>query len=64
LQSTSPSRRSALARELESSGAIAYARRRAEGFAARALADLDCLPPSECRSILELLTDRVVSRNA
>jgi len=64
VQSKGPSRRSVLARELEASGAIAYARRRAESFAARAAADLDCLPPSECRSILELLTDRVVNRNA
>jgi octaprenyl-diphosphate synthase len=64
VQGTAPSRRVALARELEASGAIAYARRRAESFAAAALAELDCLPPSDCRSILELLTDRVVHRNA
>src|ERR1051326_6985914 len=38
VESTRPARRSALARELEASGAIAHARRRAEGFAARAAA--------------------------
>ena len=64
VQSSAPSRRAALARELEASGAIAYARRRAESFAARALADLDCLPSSKCRSLLEMLTERVVHRNA
>jgi octaprenyl-diphosphate synthase len=64
LQSTAPTRRAALARELESSGALAYARRRAEAFAARSAADLDCLPPSDCRGILEALTERVVHRNA
>jgi octaprenyl-diphosphate synthase len=63
LQHGGPMRRTALARELETSGAIAYARRRAETYAARAAADLDCLPPSECRSILEMLTERVVHRD-
>jgi octaprenyl-diphosphate synthase len=64
LQSSTSSRRAVLARELETSGAIGYARRRAEVFAASAAADLDCLPPSECRAILETLTERVVHRNA
>lgn len=63
LQSGAASRRIALARELEASGALAYARRRAEAFAAQAAADLDCLPPSECRTILEMLTERVVNRD-
>ena len=63
LQSAAPSRRIALARELEASGALAYARRRAEAFAAQAAADLDCLLPSECRAILEMLTERVVNRS-
>jgi octaprenyl-diphosphate synthase len=63
LQSSTPTKRAALARELEGSGALTYARRRAEAFAARAAADLDCLPPSACRSILETLTERVVNRN-
>jgi octaprenyl-diphosphate synthase len=64
LRSTVPTRRAVLARELEASGALAYARRRAEEFAARAAADLECLPPSECRTILEALTERVVNRSA
>jgi octaprenyl-diphosphate synthase len=63
LQASGPARRATLNRELETSGAIGYARRRAETFAARAAAELDCLPPSECRSILEILTHRVVHRD-
>jgi octaprenyl-diphosphate synthase len=47
---------------LRESGALAYAHRRAEDFAAEARAELDCLPASECRSILKVLTDRVVHR--
>jgi octaprenyl-diphosphate synthase len=64
LQGSGAARRVTLVRELEAAGALAYARRRAEAFAARAAADLDCLPPSECRSILEALPERVVYRNA
>jgi octaprenyl-diphosphate synthase len=64
LQSGAASRRIALARELEAAGAIAYARRRAEAFAAQAAADLDCLAPSECRTILDTLTEMVVNRSA
>ncbi len=64
LQGTGPARRAALTRELETSGALAYARRRAEAFAARAAADLACLPPSSCRTILATLTERVVNRSA
>jgi octaprenyl-diphosphate synthase len=64
LHSAAPARRVMLTRELETAGALAYARARAEGFAARAANDLDCLPPSECRSILEALTDRVVHRES
>ncbi|MBV9125804.1 MAG: polyprenyl synthetase family protein [Planctomycetes bacterium] len=48
---------------LVDSGALRYAGRRAEEFAARARAELDCLPPSECRGILETLTNLVVHRN-
>ncbi len=43
--------------------AITYATSRAEDFAARARAELDCLQPSQCRSLLETLTDRVVHRS-
>jgi octaprenyl-diphosphate synthase len=64
LQEGGSSRRAVLARELEACGAITYARRRAEAFAASAAADLDCLPASACRTILETLTERVVNRDA
>jgi octaprenyl-diphosphate synthase len=47
---------------LHQSGALVYAQSRAEDFAARARTEIDCLPPSECRSILKVLTDRVVHR--
>ncbi len=48
---------------LEASGAIDYARRRAEEYANLAAAELNALPPSEAKSILEHLTDRVVHRD-
>jgi octaprenyl-diphosphate synthase len=61
---TSPGnhKREALRPLLADSGALRYAGRRAEEFAARARAELACLPPSECRTILETLTQRVVHR--
>ena len=46
------------------SDALEYARGRAEDFAARARAELECLPASECRFILEMLTERVIRRDA
>jgi octaprenyl-diphosphate synthase len=49
---------------LAASDAIAYARTRADEFAQRARAELSCLLPSPCRSILEQLTTRVVYREA
>ncbi len=42
--------------------ALDYARRRAEEFAEQARTELDCLPPSAWRSILEALPQRVVHR--
>jgi octaprenyl-diphosphate synthase len=57
-------KREALDPYLRESGALAYARQQAEEFAARARAELDALPPSECRTILQTLTDRVVHRNS
>jgi octaprenyl-diphosphate synthase len=63
LRSPSHQLRADLARELSASGAIDYARRRAETFAAHATAQLAILPPSECKTILEQLTDRVVHRD-
>jgi octaprenyl-diphosphate synthase len=57
-------KRESLAPYLARSEALAYARRRAEEFAAAARAELACLPPSECRTILEMLTVQVVHRSA
>jgi octaprenyl-diphosphate synthase len=57
-------KREALRPFLEGSDALAYATRRAREFAARARAELECLPPSPCRAILELLTERVVQRSS
>jgi octaprenyl-diphosphate synthase len=63
---TSPGnhKREALQPYLLEQGALQYASRRAEEFAARARAELDCLPASECRTILERLTERVVHRKS
>lgn len=47
---------------LDASGAIDYARRRAEEYASLAAAELEALAPGEARAILEHLTDRVVHR--
>jgi octaprenyl-diphosphate synthase len=49
---------------LVETGALAYAQRRAEEIAKEARGQLVCLPASPCRSILEVLTERVVHRNA
>jgi octaprenyl-diphosphate synthase len=56
-------KREALLPELQSAGSLDYARQRAEGFASSALAELDCLPLSPGRAILEMLADRVVHRD-
>lgn len=63
LESPDNHKRELLAPELRAFGAIEYARGRAEGFATEAAAQLDILPPSECKSILEDLTSRVVYRD-
>jgi octaprenyl-diphosphate synthase len=63
LRSSENHKREVLRPYLVESGALGYAKRRAEEFAARARAELACLPPSECRTILECLTERVVHRN-
>lgn len=55
-------KREALQPLLADGGALQYAGRRAEEFSKRAREELDCLPPSECRAILEILSDRVVHR--
>lgn len=48
---------------LEASGAIDYARRRAEEYANLAAAELNALPATEAKAILEHLTVRVVHRD-
>lgn len=63
LSGTENHKRESLRPYLAESGGLEYARRRAEGLAAEARAELACLPPSTCRSILETLTDRVVHRS-
>jgi octaprenyl-diphosphate synthase len=57
-------KREALGPYLAATDALAYARERAVDFAARARAELACLPASPCRGILEALTERVVHRRA
>jgi len=57
-------KREALRPYLTDSGALAYARHRAEEYAAKARGELACLPPSDCRRVLESLTERVVHRSA
>ena len=47
---------------LTRSGSIAYAKRTAEDFGRQARAALADLPPSECKLILEQLTDWSVKR--
>jgi octaprenyl-diphosphate synthase len=64
LNSPGNHKRESLRPYLVESGALDYARRRAEDFAARARRDLDCLPDSECKTILESLTERVVQRGS
>ena len=62
LRSPDPARRAKVAAVLERTGSVAYARRRAEEFSRNARAALDGLPASECRTILERLTDWSVRR--
>lgn len=47
---------------LERTQSLAHARRKAEDFARLARQELECLPRSECRAILELLTEWSVRR--
>lgn len=62
LRSTDPSRRRTVATTLERCGSVGYARQRAEGFACSAREALSGLPRSECRAILEQLTDWSIRR--
>jgi octaprenyl-diphosphate synthase len=54
----------ALRPHLHETGALAFARRRAEEYAAQARHELECLAPSAYRTGLEALTERVVHRSA
>jgi octaprenyl-diphosphate synthase len=56
-------KREALLPLLRDSGSLEYAQRKAEAFASSALAELECLPQSAGRAILESLADRVVHRD-
>jgi octaprenyl-diphosphate synthase len=56
-------KRESLLPVLEAAGSLEYARRKAEGYAAAALAELDCVPPTSSRTALEILADRVVNRD-
>jgi octaprenyl-diphosphate synthase len=64
LTASGVSQRAELLRRLEQSGALADATRAAERHAADARQELLTLPPSECRQVLEELTDLVVHRGA
>ena len=57
LRSDSPNKRQEVATLLTETGAISYARRRADEFARTAKTALECVPKSECRTILEQLTE-------
>jgi octaprenyl-diphosphate synthase len=55
-------KQAAVAAGLARTGAVEYARQRADDLAAEAAAELDALPPSECRELLGLLTHWAVKR--
>lgn len=57
-------KREALVPELQASGVLTETRRCAEEYAARAAQELDALPLSQARTILETLCCRVVHREA
>jgi len=54
--------RAKVAAVLEATGSVGYARRRSEEFARNARSALECLPRSECRAILEEITDWSIRR--
>lgn len=56
-------KREALLPELVRAGSLEYTREKAETLAAAALVELECLPPSPGRAVLESLADRVVHRD-
>jgi octaprenyl-diphosphate synthase len=62
LASCRPDRRRKVAEALARTGSLAYAKRTAEDFGRQARAAVADLPPSECKHILEHLTDWSVNR--
>ena len=64
LDSPGNHKREALRPHLLETGALVYASQRAEDFAARARDELQCLEPSDYRTILEQLSERVVHRQS
>ena len=56
--------REALQACLLEAGSLDYARRRAEDLANRARKELQCVPPSPSRTILDTMAERVVHRNS
>lgn len=63
LRNPGPDQREALRHLLAESDGLVYARAKAEELAARARKELHGLPASSWRSILEVISDRVVHRN-
>lgn len=55
-------KRPAIVAALERTGAVDYARERAETLAADAAGELEVLPPSPCRDVLRMLTEWAVKR--
>ncbi len=62
IRSARPDKRRKVAEALARTGSLAYAKRTAEEFGRQARAALADLPPSECKHILEQLTDWSVKR--
>lgn len=62
IRSDRPDKRRKVAEVLTRTGSLAYAKRTAEEFGRQARAALADLPPSECKHILEQLTDWSVKR--
>jgi octaprenyl-diphosphate synthase len=64
LRSPAGNKRQLLAPLLGESDGVEYARRRAEELAVRARKELNCVPLSHCRSLLDAITDRVIHRDS
>lgn len=64
LAEPTPATRETVAAALKATNAVAYARHRANELATEAAGELECLPESECRDILESLTKWATRREA